>query len=54
MIEQPVTQKCRDCAGEFPYHPDADYCPDCVAEMHGPEAAAEHPAPRCARRPTRS
>ena len=25
-------QECRDCGQEFPYAPDADYCPSCVEE----------------------
>jgi hypothetical protein len=27
-------QECRDCGEGFPYTPEADYCPTCVAEMH--------------------
>lgn len=27
----PSTQSCRDCGSVFPYSPEADYCPSCVA-----------------------
>ena len=25
------TQDCRDCGKSFPYDPDADRCPECIA-----------------------
>jgi hypothetical protein len=31
----PQTQQCRDCGATFPYDPDADYCPACVAVNEG-------------------
>jgi predicted Zn-ribbon and HTH transcriptional regulator len=40
-----TTQECRDCGQLFPYNPDADRCPQCVAEMLGEdEGCPGHPA----------
>jgi hypothetical protein len=34
-----ATQECRDCHRNFPYDPEADYCPQCVeANMGEPQA----------------
>ena len=37
-----IEQACRDCGQPFPYDPEADRCPACVADMLGEERIVRH------------
>jgi rubrerythrin len=39
-------QECRDCGETFPYDPDADRCPSCVAANSEPPCGDPRPDPR--------